>query len=83
MSIPAAMGFTLAVVVVYMTLGWLLSLPLRDASVIDPFWGLGCIVAALSYLLFTDGFSGRALLVLALQAAAGLAALAPVFFLNL
>lgn len=72
MSIPAAMGFTLAVVVVYMTLGWLLSLPLRDASVIDPFWGLGFIIAAISYLFLADGFSGRAAMVFVLTSVWGL-----------
>jgi steroid 5-alpha reductase family enzyme len=72
MSILAAMGFTLAVLLAYMTLGWLLSLPLRDASVIDPFWGLGFIIAALSYLLLADGFSGRGVLVFVLTCVWGL-----------
>lgn len=62
MSILAAMGVTLAVLVVYMTLIWLVSLARHDASVVDPFWGLGFIVAAVAYLLLTDGYRGRMVL---------------------
>jgi steroid 5-alpha reductase family enzyme len=72
MSIPAAMGITFAVTLVYMTLAWVVSLIRRDASVIDPFWGTGFIVAAVVYLLLTDGFRGRALLVLVLTSVWGL-----------
>ena len=72
MSIPAAMGVTLAVLLVYMTLVWVLSVVRHDASVIDPFWGLGFIAAAAAYLLLTEGHLGRALLVLGLTCAWGL-----------
>ena len=61
MSIPAAMGVAVAVLLGYMTLVWVLSLVRHDASVVDPFWGLGFIAAAVTYLLLTDGFRGRAL----------------------
>jgi steroid 5-alpha reductase family enzyme len=66
MSLLAAMGITLGVTVVLMTLVWLFSLVRHDASVIDPFWALGFIVAAVSYLALTDGFMGRRVLVIAL-----------------
>jgi steroid 5-alpha reductase family enzyme len=72
MSILQAMGITLAVLVVYMTLVWLVSLVRRDASIVDPFWGLGFIVAAIAYLLLTDGYRGRALLALVLTCVWGL-----------
>ena len=72
MSIPAAMGVAVAVLLGYMTLVWVLSLVRHDASVVDPFWGLGFIAAAVTYLLLTDGFRGRALLVLGLTCAWGL-----------
>ena len=49
MSIWAALGVTLGVLAVYMTAGWLLSLARKDASVVDPLWGTGFIVAAVSY----------------------------------
>jgi steroid 5-alpha reductase family enzyme len=72
MSMPAALGIGLAVLLVYMTLIWLLSLVRHDASVIDPFWGLGFIVAAVSYLVLTSGYSGRVVLVLVLTCLWGL-----------
>jgi steroid 5-alpha reductase family enzyme len=71
-SILAAMGVTLAVLLAYMSLLWLVSLLRRDASVIDPFWGIGFIVAAICYLFFTNGYSGRAILVLVLTCVWGL-----------
>jgi steroid 5-alpha reductase family enzyme len=67
-----AIGVTLGVTVVFMTLVWLLSLARHDASVVDPFWGLGFIVAAVSYFLFTDGFQGRRILVAVLVCLWGL-----------
>jgi steroid 5-alpha reductase family enzyme len=72
MSLPAAMGVTLGVGVVFLTLIWLLSLVRRDASAIDPFWGLGFIVAVVSYSLLTDGFTGRRILVIVLVCLWGL-----------
>ena len=72
MGIWTALGITLAVLLVYMTLIWLLSLVRHDASVVDPFWGVGFIVAAASYLLLTDGYAYRVVLVVALTCAWGL-----------
>lgn len=72
MSLFTAMGVSLGVIVGFMTLVWVLSLIKRDASVVDPFWGVGFIVAAVSYFLLTDGFTGRRLLGLALVSVWGL-----------
>jgi steroid 5-alpha reductase family enzyme len=47
-----------------MTLLWLLSLLLRNSSIVDIFWGAGFILAAWMYYVLTpDGFAGRKLLV--------------------
>ncbi len=82
MSLPAAMGVTLGVLIVYMILAWLFSLIRRDASVVDPFWGVGFIVAALSYLLLTDGFAGRRILVLVLTCVWGVRLTAYIIWRN-
>lgn len=58
-------------VFVYMTAIWLLSLVLRNASIIDIFWGLGFVLLAWEYWLLADGFSWRQGLVLALVSAWG------------
>jgi steroid 5-alpha reductase family enzyme len=72
MSLWAALGITFGALVVFMTIGWLVSLIRKDASVVDPIWGLGFIVAAVSYFLLLGGYSGRKVLVLAVVAVWGL-----------
>jgi steroid 5-alpha reductase family enzyme len=71
-SLWAALGITLGVLVVFMTLGWLVSLARKDASVVDPIWGMGFIAAAASYFFLLGGYSGRNVLVLAMVCAWGL-----------
>lgn len=71
MSLWPALGITLGVLVVFMTMGWLVSLARKDASVVDPLWGLGFIVASVAYFLLLDGYQGRKILVLALVCAWG------------
>ncbi len=51
---------------------WLLSLRIRDSSIVDIFWGSGFVIAALVYFLLTDGYVGRQLLTLTLVAIWGL-----------
>lgn len=55
-----AAGF--AVIMIYMTLIWLASLPLKNSSIVDIFWGLGFFVAALVYFGLTEGYATRKLL---------------------
>jgi steroid 5-alpha reductase family enzyme len=71
-SIWSSLGITLAILVAFMTIGWGLSLVRRDASVVDPFWGVGFIVAAASYLLLLDGYRWREVLVLVMVCIWGL-----------
>ncbi len=50
----------LAVILGLMTLLWLLSLALKDSSIVDPFWGTGFVVANWVYFALTpDGYPGR------------------------
>ena len=57
----------------YVTAIWLLSLALRNASIIDIFWGPGFALLAIVYaLLSDDGYSGRQILVCVLVAVWGL-----------
>lgn len=59
----------LAVVLAALTLLWLVSLRLRDASIVDPFWGPGFALATLTYWLIDGARSPRGTLVLLLVAA--------------
>lgn len=62
----------LGVIVISMTLLWLLSLLMKDASIVDIFWGAGFVIAGAAYYLLTDGYEGRRLLALGLLAVWGL-----------
>ena len=54
-----------------MSLVWLLSLVKRDASVIDPFWGMGFAVAALIAYLLNSPATLRPTLLVALTSVWG------------
>ena len=67
---PGVPAVALGAVLTMGTLLWLLSLRLRDASIVDIFWGPFFLLQAAIYAaLRPDGFDGRQLLVLALVAA--------------
>ena len=59
MSLFQIIGLSLAAVLVYMTAIWLVSLALRNASIVDVFWGLGFALLAAVYFVATDGVIGR------------------------
>jgi steroid 5-alpha reductase family enzyme len=63
---------TFGAVLVLFFLLWLASLVMHDASVVDRFWGVAFLVIAVATSTATDGFAGRAHLVLLLTAAWGL-----------
>lgn len=59
-GLATAAGLGLAVLVVLVTLLWLISLRLRDASIVDVFWGLGFVALNLVHVLLTpDGTPAR------------------------
>lgn len=53
----------LLAIVAYVTVLWGVSLWLRDASIVDIFWGLGFVVVAWVYATLTPDMTARALLV--------------------
>lgn len=61
-----------AVVWFYVTAIWLASLRLKNASIIDIFWGLGFVLLAGMSFALADGFLGRKILVTTLVAVWGL-----------
>jgi len=63
---------TLGVTLAFFFVLWLVSLVLRDASVVDRFWGVAFLVIASATSAASDGFAGRAHLVLLVTAIWGL-----------
>jgi len=57
---------TAAVVAIALFLLWLLSLKLKNASIVDIFWGIGFALIAVTSYKLADGFAGRKLLLTAL-----------------
>ena len=57
-------GFLLSMVL--LTILWLLSVYLKDASIIDPFWGFGFVVLATYYVYATGNYAPRSILLLGL-----------------
>lgn len=46
-----------------MTALWILSLLIKDSSIVDIFWGLGFVLAALFYFTITEGYGARRALI--------------------
>ena len=59
------------VLFVYVTALWVASLISRDAGIVDSFWGLGLVVSAVVFFIFSGGFETRKILVLVLVAVWG------------
>ncbi len=67
---PAVVAVSgLAVVLVAMTLLWVVSVRLRDASIVDPFWGPGFAIVTATYLVVDGRYVERGLLAFVLVAA--------------
>ncbi|MFN0124026.1 MAG: DUF1295 domain-containing protein [Blastocatellia bacterium] len=67
---PLLSAFILLAVVMFLL--WLLSLALRDVSIVDIFWGSGFVLVAWFCYLTTDGFGARQLLITTLVTIWGL-----------
>jgi steroid 5-alpha reductase family enzyme len=72
MSLFELIGLSAAVVAGCMVALWLLSLALRNAGIVDVFWGLGFVVLAFVFLAAGEGYMGRKVLITALVAVWGL-----------
>jgi steroid 5-alpha reductase family enzyme len=72
MSLLELVALSAAVVASCMAALWLLSLALRNASIVDVFWGLGFAILSFVFLAAADGYIGRRILVTALVAIWGL-----------
>lgn len=68
-AVPWHVAFAgLCVVFSAFTFLWIVSVRLKDASIVDPFWGPGFLIAALTYLLVDGSFGIRGQVVVALVA---------------
>ena len=66
------LGLNLLAAVLFMAFVWLLSLPTRNASLADIFWGLGFVLLAWLSFFGAGGYLGRKLLLTLLTSAWGL-----------
>ncbi len=64
--------FSLILIQVMMALLWIVSIRLKNVSIVDPFWGLGFVVVALLYFMKGEGFEVRKILVMIMVAIWGL-----------
>ncbi|MBN2524555.1 MAG: DUF1295 domain-containing protein [Bacteroidales bacterium] len=62
----------LAGILSMMTILWLISIKIRNVSIVDLFWGFGFVVAGAIYFLSTEGFEIRKILVMIMVAIWGL-----------
>ncbi len=51
---------------------WVVSIFIKNVSIVDLFWGFGFVVSALVYFIFTDGYQTRKILLLTIVAIWGL-----------
>jgi len=70
------------VVMIMMTLLWLYSIIIKNAGIVDIFWGIGFVAAAFYYYFNTEGFETRKLIVLILTTIWGLRLSIHIFIRN-
>lgn len=71
MNLPELLAVNLAVTATLMLLVWLVSVILRDVSIVDVFWGLGFVVIAFLTFFLTGESTSRKVLLLALTSVWG------------
>jgi len=59
-------------IILMMSALWIVSIFIKNVSIVDLFWGFGFVVSALVYFIFTDGYYMRKILLLALVSFWGL-----------
>lgn len=62
----------LVLILSIMTLLWLISIPIKNVSIVDLFWGMGFVLTCVFYFLKTDGYEIRKTLLLLLVTLWGL-----------
>lgn len=72
MSFWAVLGIAAAMVALYLALGWLLSVRLRDVSIVDGMWGPGFALVAVAGALLGSGDAARKTVVVVLVSIWGL-----------
>lgn len=73
MTLLPILGISALMILAMMAALWLLSLMIKDASIVDIFWGTGFVISAWVYFfLIPDGFMARKLLVTVLTTIWGL-----------
>jgi len=72
MSLLELLIVSALIVLAYVTAVWILSIALRNASIIDIFWGLGFVLLTWVYFLLADGYDGRSILISVLVSVWGL-----------
>lgn len=56
----------LIVIIALMTILWIVSVFLKNVSIVDIFWGFGFVITSGFYFFFTEGFKTRKIILLAL-----------------
>lgn len=64
--------YALLAIMGMMTLLWLVSVAIKNVSIVDLFWGFGFVLASAVYYVFTTGFEPRKILIMTLVAIWGL-----------
>jgi steroid 5-alpha reductase family enzyme len=59
------------IIIIIMAVLWLISVLIRNVSIVDIFWGTGFIVASVFYFIKSDGFETRKIILLLLTAVWG------------
>jgi steroid 5-alpha reductase family enzyme len=54
-----AMGWNFGAVSTMMIIGWLISLPYRNVTIVDSLWGLGFVLIVWLTFFLSEGFAGR------------------------
>ena len=62
----------LLIIMIMMSVLWIISIPLKNVSIVDLFWGFGFVVAGFIYFLKADGFDIRKILLVTMVSIWGL-----------
>jgi len=83
MTIVTTFGIAFGMIIAMMTILWLLSLIIKNSSIVDIFWGLGFVITSWIYFFLTpDGFLPRKILLCILVSIWGLRLSIHIFIRN-